>query len=331
MKKLLKIVGGIFAVLLLMAVAGIGYLQVSLPDVGDAPDLKINATSEALTRGKYLAHHVTNCIFCHSDQDYNYYSGPMVPGTKGKGGFAMREPGVGVVYPSNITPAALRDWTDGEIFRAITTGVTKDGEPLFPMMPFPEYSKMAETDVQAIIAYLRTLAPIENDVPKSEINFPLNLIMRTIPQPYSPSQLPAKSDTLALGEYLTTIASCRMCHTPIGDKGQPLPGMDFAGGFEFSLPNGRIVRSANITPHRDTGIGAWEESYFIGRFKEYADSTKSHIRVSQNGDNTMMPWTHFSGMTVEDLTAIYSYLKTVAPVENAVEKHAKVVESTVNK
>ncbi len=323
MKKLLKIVGGIFAVILFVALAGVTYLQVALPDVGDAPDLKINATPEVLARGKYLANNVSLCIFCHSDQDYNYYAGPVVPGTEGKGGFAMSDPAVGVLYPRNITPAGIGDWTDGEIVRAITAGVDKDGEPLFPMMPFEMYNEMAESDVQAIVAYLRTLSPIENEVPDSEISFPLNLIMRMIPKPYSPGQLPAKSDTLALGKYLTTIAGCHMCHTPIDDKGKTLPGMDFAGGFEFFLPTGRIVRSANITSHYDLGIGAWDKAYFIGRFKEYADSTKNHIPVSKDGDNTMMPWLHFAGMTVEDLTAIYGYLRTVAPVENAVEKHPK--------
>ena len=186
---------------------------------------------------------------------------------------------------------------------------------------------MAESDVKAIVAYLRTINPIENEVPDSEINFPLNLIMRTIPKPYTVRSLPAKGDTLALGEYLATIGSCQFCHTPT-EQGAPLPGMDFAGGAEFPLPNGRIVRSANITPHYDTGIGAWDKAYFIGRFKEYADSTKNHIRVSKDGDNTMMPWTHLAGMTVEDLTAIYNYLRTVPSVENSVEKHPKVVKNS---
>lgn len=147
--------------------------------------------------------------------------------------------------------------------------------------------------------------------------------MRTIPMPYTPRALPAKGDTLAQGKYLTTIAGCHLCHTPVDDQNQPLPGMDFAGGYELPQPNGRIVRTANITPHYDTGIGAWDEDEFVGRFKEYADSTKSRIYVGPDGDNTDMPWLHLAGMKVEDLGAIYSYIRTVPPIENSIEKYPK--------
>ena len=139
------------------------------------------------------------------------------------------------------------------------------------------------------------MTPIENEVPNSEIAFPMNLIMRTLPKPYLPKQRPAANDTLAQGKYLTTIAGCHFCHTPVGDKNQPLPGMDFAGGMDFLLPNGRTVRTPNITPHQDAGIGAWDRDYFVGRFKEYADSTESHIPVPPDGENTVMPWLQYAG------------------------------------
>ncbi len=229
---------------------------------------------------------------------------------------------IGTLRPSNITPAALGNWSDGEIVRAITSGVNKNGEALFPMMPYPIYNSMAQDDAEAIVAYLRTLPAIENEVPKSTINFPLNLIMRTIPQPYEPKPRPEPLDTLAYGKYLSTIAGCQFCHTPTDDKGQPLPGMAFAGGMEFKFPWGAVVRSANITPEEDTGIGAWDKAYFVGRFKEYADSAGSHIAVEKNGDNTVMPWTMYAGMTEEDLGAIFSFLLTVQPVKNVVEKHS---------
>ncbi|MCG8607303.1 cytochrome C [bacterium] len=323
MKRLVKMVGGLLAVLVVLAISGIAYLQIALPDVGDAPALDISVQPAMLDRGKYLAENVANCIFCHSDHDFSYYAGPVVPGTEGKGGFELPAPAAGLFYASNITPAAIGSWSDGEVFRAIAMGVRNDGEPLFPIMPYPEFNEMAESDLHAIIAYLRTLAPIENEVPKSQINFPLNLIMRTIPKSYTPRELPAESDTIAYGKYLAKIAACHVCHTPIDNRGQPLPGMDFAGGFEFIMPSGQIVRSANITQHYHTGIGAWDQAYFLSRFKEYADPTKNRIAVAEGGENTMMPWLQFAGMTQDDLTAIYRYLQTVAPVENAVEKYPK--------
>lgn len=301
----------------------IGYWKFAVLAVGKAPDLTIKATPEMLNRGRYLTHHVTVCIDCHSDHDYNFYSGPVVPGTEGQGGFEMREPGAGVFYPPNITPAVLRDWSDGEIFRAITSGVDKDDEPLFPLMPYLIYNELAESDVRAIVVYLRTLKPIKNDVQDARIDFPLNLIMRTFPKPYNPKQLPAISDTLARGKYLSTVAGCHFCHTPVNDKKEPLPGMDFAGGMDFYLPNGRQVRTANITPHDPTGIGAWDQAYFVGRFKEYADSTSNRIEVGKDGDNTVMPWLHYAGMAVEDLSAIYRYLRMVPPLENTIEKYSR--------
>jgi len=107
---------------------------------------------------------------------FDYFSGPVVAGTEGKGGMEFPDL-AGTFYPSNITPAALSNWTDGEIIRAITVGVNKEGAALFPMMPYPMYKEMAQEDVEAIVAYIRALPAIQNDVPKSKINFPLNLIL----------------------------------------------------------------------------------------------------------------------------------------------------------
>lgn len=319
MKTVSKVAGGIVGLVLLLVVGGFIYLHVAFPNAGEAEDLKIQPTPELIARGRYLAYHVTVCIDCHSTRDFDYFSGPLVPGTEGKGGMEFPDK-IGTLYPSNITPAALGDWSDGEILRAITAGVNKDGEPLFPMMPYPVYSQLSREDATAIVAYLRTLAPIPNEVPKSKLNFPLNLIVRTVPRPYRPQPSPPSSDTLAYGKYLSTIAGCQFCHTPIDEKGQPLPGMDFAGGQEFRFPWGELVRTANITPEIDTGIGAWDEGYFSGRFREYADSSGAHIPVAKGEGNTVMPWTLYSGMADEDLGAIYRYLRSIKPIRNEVDK-----------
>jgi mono/diheme cytochrome c family protein len=322
MKKFFKILGGIVLGLVVLLGAGLVYFFSAFPKVGPATDLKIELTPEKIARGKYLANHVSVCIDCHSQRDFNYYAGPIVPGTEGKGGMEFAD-AAGTFYPRNITPAALGNWTDGEIVRAIVSGVDKDGAALFPMMPYPIANHAAQDDIEAIVAYLRTLPPIQNAVPKSKIKFPLNLIVRTIPQPYHPQPRPSASDTLAYGKYMSMIAGCAFCHTPVDDKGQPLPGMEFAGGMEFKDPMLGTMRSANITPEENTGIGAWDKDYFIGRFKEYADSSRSHIPVAKGEANTVMPWTMYAGMTAEDLSAIYGYLRTVKPVRNEVEKFVK--------
>jgi len=320
MKKVLKIVGIIVLLVAIVAIGGLIYLTTAFPKADPAPNVTIEPTPERLERGRYLANHVSVCIDCHSTHDLRYFSGPIVPGTEGKGGEKFEEPGVGFIYVSNITPSALASWTDGEIIRAITAGVNNKGEALAPMMPYGIYRELSKEDAYAIVAYLRTMPPIANEVGKGEIKFPLNLIFRTIPRPAELKEGPSPSDTLAYGKYLSTVSGCHFCHTP-AIKGEPVPGMDFAGGMEFPFPNGRLVRTANITPDDSTGIGLWTKEDFIGRFKEYATPEGRRIPVGENDDQTVMPWTMYAGITEGDLASIYAYLRTVKPVSNVVDKH----------
>jgi len=128
-----------------------------------------------------------------------------------------------------------------------------------------------------------------------------------------------KSNTTAYGKYLVTLGSCSDCHTQ-ADKGEPLPGMYLAGGMEFIFPSG-IVRSLNITTDEETGIGKWTKEDFIKRFRNYGTEEAKNIPVDMNKDfNTPMPWLMYTGMTDEDLGAIYEYLRTVSPVKNKVER-----------
>ena len=133
----------------------------------------------------------------------------------------------------------------------------------------PAYRYLVQDDVEAIVAYVRTLAPIDHTPPRSSLNFPMSLIVRTIPKPYEPPKSVDRSDTVAYGKYLATIAGCAICHTP-QEQGQPVEVMRFSGGFQFPLPSGKIVQSANITPEAETGIGHWQKQYFIGRFRQFA-------------------------------------------------------------
>ncbi len=316
--KIKKIVLGIL-IFVLVAVAGLlVYLYTALPY--DAyPEFQQNASAESIERGRYLANHVTVCVDCHSVRDWNYYSGPIVPGTEGKGGevFDQKLGFPGVFVARNITPAGIHDWEDRDLARAITTGVSRDGRPFFPVMPYPAYSRLSKQDLAALVAYLRTLKPIENEVQSSSPDFPMNLILRTIPGPYQPTDVDP-DDSVEYGKYLVTIGGCAECHTP-QDKGTKLPGMDLAGGFPFPLPDGSIVRSANITPDEATGIGSWDEGNFVQRFKQYAGEGENRKPVKPGEKNTYMPWTMYAGMTESDLKAIYAYLRTVKPVANDVE------------
>jgi mono/diheme cytochrome c family protein len=323
MRKLLKAV--LFLVVLVCAVAGagIGYLFMRYPNVPPAENVTIVATPELLARGEYLSKHVAGCVECHAERDFTKYAGPVKADTLGKGGqpFGDPESALRVLFSKNITPAAIGSWTDGELIRAITAGVNKDGEALFPLMPYPRYARLAREDVDAIVAYVRTLAPISYSPPARELGMPLPLVVRTIPAPAAFRPIPSRSDRGAYGEYMTTAAVCADCHSPLDDQGTPLPGRDFAGGFEFKLPGGGVVRSANLTPDADTGIGTWTEAQFIDKFKAFEGAPHRSLTPEERRENTVMPWLAYAGMTREDLGAIYAYLRTLTPVINRVTKH----------
>lgn len=321
MKKLLKIIGVLLLIVVLVVVGAITYVTQALPDIDVQTDLKVDVTPERVARGEYLANSVCVCMDCHSTRDWNKYSGPLVPGTLGKGGerFDRTMNFPGVFYSKNVTPFALSSWSDGEIYRAITSGVSKDGHPFFPVMPYPNYNKLATEDVYSIIAYLRSLQPIETETyAASELDFPVSVIMHTIPAPAQPMEKPAPGDP-KYGEYMVNAAACMECHTKT-EKGKKV-GEPFAGGFVFNMPNGSIVRSMNITPHAD-GIGAWDKATFIQRFKMHADSSyvPPPIDWSKGEFQTVMPWTMYAHMTEEDLGAIYDYLRTVPAVAGRPEK-----------
>ncbi len=318
MKKVFKVLGILLGVVVLGIIGVLGYITVALPNVGDAPELKVEITPVRVERGKYLAHHVSVCLDCHSTRDYSRFSAPLVPGTLGKGGelFSRNDGFPGSFTSKNITPFGIGNWTDGEVYRAITTGVSRDGHAFFPVMPYPYYSKMNEEDVKSIIAYLRTLKPIEFKPADSEADFPFNFILRTIPKNAEPMPLPDPNDELATGRYLTTLSGCIECHTPV-EQGQIIEDKAFSGGRDFKLPTGTLY-TANITPDKETGIGNWTKENFVARFKAYADSGYSAHKVSPNEMQTIMPWTMYAGMTEKDLGAIYTYLKSLKPVKNSI-------------
>lgn len=315
MKKILLWVG---LFLLLLIVGLLVYLKFFLPNVGNAPIITVEITPERVQHGAYLANHVTVCMDCHSTRNWKKYTGPLTPGTEGKGGeyFGEESGFPGKFYSKNITPVNLKNWTDGEIYRAMTTGVDKNGNAIFPVMPYTYFGKMDKEDVFDIIAYIRTLHPIENDIQPRSINFPMNFILNTLPQKAVPLKKPAKSDTLAYGHYLVSIAACMECHTQ-NDKGNLRMELTFAGGRVFKMPNGNVI-SANITPDAETGIGNWSKESFIARFKTYSNIANLE-NMTPNKVNTIMPWSMYGGMDTSDLIAIFGYLKSLPPIKNKVQ------------
>ena len=319
MKKIFKILGIMLIIVILFAAGGFIYLQTAFPKVSAAPDIKIEPTPERIERGKYLANSFAFCIDCHSSRDANKFSMPILPGTEGKGGDDYGE-GAGFVPASNITSdkeTGIGSWTDGEIFRAITSGVNKDGNFLAPMMPYALFNKMDKEDLYSIIAYIRTLPAIKNQIPEKNLKFPVNLIFRTIPADVTEyGKRPEGLDKIKQGEYLGY--GCKFCHSP-SEKGEILPGKEFAGGVEFPMPDGSIIRSSNITPDKETGIGTMTKEVFISKFRLCLND--NFLDPKARGYNTPMAWNFIAKTATEDdLSAIYDYLMAQKPVNNKVEK-----------
>ena len=313
-----RIIGYGFLALVLIFLFFIGYIWYILPRI-PAPDLKVAITPERLARGKYLANYVTVCIDCNSTRDWNKFAGPIVPGTEGKGGekFDRRMGFPGTFYAPNITPYALSSWSDGELYRAITSGVTKNNKPIFPVMPCSYYGKMATEDIYCIIAYIRRLPSIEGKPLLSKADFPVNIILHTLPQKPSPGTLPLKNDSVNYGKYLVGAAACVDCHSPVDGKNNIILEKMFSGGRTFLMPTGKLV-SSNLTPDEETGIGAWSKERFISRFKEYDISNYKSGTLNKAKFLTVMPWTMYAGMDSTDIGAMFVYLKTVPALKNEV-------------
>ena len=249
------------------------------------------------------------CGNCHNTRAEDM---SFVPGKEFAGGFHIVDPVIDA-YAANITSdpdTGIGSWTDEEIITAIREGKTKDGRIIFPPMPVPTYNNMSDDDVKAIVAYLRTVKPVHNEVPETKYNIPQ--------QPMPPAKgapAPSKDDKLAYGGYIVNaLAHCFECHTGPGAGGAP----DFAnklgaGGFEIQLAPGMVVRTANITSDPETGIGKWSD-----------DDIKKAITeaVRPNGGKLAppMPYGFFKNMTAEDLDAVVAYIRTIPPKVNKVER-----------
>jgi mono/diheme cytochrome c family protein len=327
--RVLKVIGGALALAVLIAIGGVTWLVLRKPAARPASTEVIERTAARLRRGEYVVVHVSDCFGCHSEPRVDLYGAPPRVGTLGQGGFVFdKDYGVpGLLCAQNITPDPVNgigNWTDGEVMRAFREGVDRNGDALFPMMPYRYYHSMSDDDARAVVAFLRSLPPVTHAVPVKKIDFPVNLLVKGVPQPLEgPVLTPDDAkDHLGYGRYLVTVAGCRECHTAHDDHGNLLPGRDYAGGWEMKMPAAegpptRVV-SANITPDPDAFFGKKSRQEWTDLVHSFAIVAEAPPKCAR-GSNTFMPWIAFSGMTDQDLAAIYDFMKTVPPVKNEVE------------
>jgi len=318
------------AALVAIAIGGAALFAVTFePEQRPASTITVDATTERLEHGRYLVESRLLCLFCHTERDWTRFGGPPV-GAPGGGGlcFSPETDFPGHVCSSNITPdvaTGIGGWTDGEIMRAIREGVDRAGRALAPVMPFESFRDLSDEETFAVVAYLRSLTPVSNRVPEPEVQFPVSLFLKMLPAPLTgPVAGPDPTDEVARGRYLVKTSSCEVCHSPVDDEHVPIPGLYLSGGQVMKGPWG-TVRSANITPHA-TGLGGITRANFIGVFHAFRGFGAT-TPLAAPGGNTAMPWIDLSSLSDEDLGAIYSYLQTVAPIENQVERNALTIET----
>lgn len=311
-KIALGVLGGLVGVLALAA----GYGRfVMKPAQRPAPQMTSKDDAETVERGRYLAENVAVCVDCHTPHDWDRPGYPIRAGMKFAGGerFGPDMGLPGTIWSSNLTSdkeTGLGAWTDGEIARAIREGVGRDGHALFPEMPYPHYKVMSDEDVLAIIAFLRRLPPVKNAVARTSIDFPVSIFIKKAPKPLAgPVAPPAPEDR---GEYLLSIAGCKMCHTP-QERGRPVAALELAGGFEMPGPWGKVWTS-NLTPDPATGLGN-------ARASEIERAIRAGTRMDGKPMRGPMPWRWYAQMRPEDMGAMIAALKKRAPIKNDVVGH----------
>ena len=282
-----------------------------------------DSLKKMVERGRYLAHTVSSCMDCHSQRDFSQFSGPVKEGTEGMGGFGFDAKfGIpGIVYARNITSDSVNGigkWTDEEIAKAITRGISRNGDTLFPIMPYMHFNQMSKDDIYSIIAFLRTLSPNSNKVSARNLFIPLAAAYPPLKSASLDNNIkPDISDMVKYGGYMVNAAACMDCHTPM-DKGQFVMTKLFAGGYLFDMGPFK-VNSANITPDSLTGIGKWTEEMFLGKFKNYRDPETYRSNPGKN--NTLMPWAMYAHLDDFDIKAIYRFLRTLPALNNQVAKY----------
>jgi hypothetical protein len=202
--------------------------------------------------------------------------------------------------PDNTTGAA--SWTDDQIARAIREGIKHDDSTLFPLMPYEAYKALSDEDLASVIVFLRSVTPVRNPLPVSQINFPVNYLVRRAPDPViAPVHGPDPSDALAHGKYMVTVG-CG-CHKAVNPK------LGYGGGEVLKGPWGEAT-SANITPDA-SGISYCNEATFITTLRTgYVGARKL---------NSIMPFGEFKDLTDDDLKIIFAYLRTVEPIKHRVD------------
>ena len=268
---------------------------------------------DLVARGKYVFAAAGGCG-CHTE------TGKGKPvnagGRKYDGPF-------GTVYSTNITPDrqhGIGNWTDDQIITAVRLGRRPNGERLIPVHPYTVFNGMAEEDLRALVAFLRSVPPAPRPNTPKNITMPLfesvflpgwlaAFAVRETPPPSAPASGPAR------GEYLVrAVGHCGECHTPRGVT-QATDNSRFLAGTPKGPENAVVP---NITPDRDTGL-KWSVEE-IAEYLKTGNKPDGDVASGLMDEVIQGTAAGFKDLTNEDRLAIARYLKSVPPIRNKVSQ-----------
>ena len=279
------------------------------PPEAPAPDPKL------VERGAYLAK-AGACVVCHTALGR---TGPDLANAYA-GGFELPDP-AGTWRTPNITQdksSGIGGWTDEQILAAVREGVRPDGKGLYAIMPYYNYAALSDDDGKALVAFLRTIKPINKVVePNKDLKMPIGPIPPPILAGAKAMRDGATSDDpIKHGGYMASVMLCNHCHwTPGKDMAPAGPDKLFSGGLPFELAilgTGKLY-SRNITSDPDTGIGKWTEDQIYTAVKTM---TKPDGKMIQ-GPMLFMQ-SQWSTLEDKDLHAVAAFIKKLPPVKNKV-------------
>jgi len=305
----------ILLIIIIISIVGFVYLSYDKNYNTEYPVADLNVASDSLMieKGRYLATGPAHCVDCHIPielvlENEGQNELPM------SGGFGIEIP-PGKFYAPNLTPdldTGIGKYNDGEIYRMLRYNIRPDGRACIDFMPF---INMVDEDIYSIIAYLRSQEKVKNKMPERELSFLGKLLFAfgaiAPGVPDEPILKNIEKDISAeYGKYLAyAVTNCRGCHTERDLKSGKFIGEDYAGGMTFgpdTFTKGWVFVSPNLTPDKKTGIMTdWDEDTFIAR-----------INAGRVYETSPMPWGAFQRIDENDLKAIYSFLKTLKPVNN---------------
>jgi mono/diheme cytochrome c family protein len=276
--------------------AALGFYKLNERRPNPVAEIRVAGTPDQVARGQRLAH---LCASCHSWDDQVVLSGSDFIA---KFGF----PPVGTFYAPNLTPSgSIRDWSDGEVTRAIREGVHKNGRSLL-IMPAETFRNFSDEDAQAVVAYLRSQPATGSPTPTNQFNvfgaLFLNLAdLRTAQPPVGPVSTPP-SGTREYGKYIVDAVGCRDCH-----------GAQLQGKLDLGEPG------PPPGPNLTRIVPQWTEEEFMTFFNTgVLPGGRTVPTLTLAGGQTVlrMPWPEFrAALTDDELKAMYAYLHSLPALD----------------